>query len=121
MLKTIGSTGSAANSKETKSEVGGNSMVGNVIGGGETINSTKEKNQAKTTKSKILVKSKNHDFPKFRTEKAETGFLTPKARLVFNQLRQAFIEAPILHHFDPKSHIWIETDVSSYAIGGVLS
>ena len=121
MLKTIGSTGSAANSKETKSEVGGNSMVGNVIGGGETINSTKEKNQAKTTKSKILVKSKNHDFPKSRPEEAGTGFLTPEARLAFTQLRQAFVKAPILHHFDLESHIQIETDASGYAIGGVLS
>ena len=34
-------------------------------------------------KSKILVKSKNHDSSKSRTEKARTGFLTPKARLAF--------------------------------------
>ena len=40
-----------------------------------------KKNQAKTTKSK------NNDFPKSRTEKAETGFFTPKARLAITQLR----------------------------------
>ncbi len=36
-------------------------------------------------------------------------------------MRQAFLEAPILNHFDPERHIRIETDASSYAIGGVLS
>ena len=97
-------------------------MVGNsMIGSGEATNPTKGKNQAKTTKSKILVKSKNHDFPKSRPEEAGTGFLTPEARLAFTRLRQAFVEAPILHHFDPESHIRIETDASSYAIGGILS
>ena len=36
-------------------------------------------------------------------------------------MRQAFTEAPILRHFDPKCHIRIETDASGYAVGGVLS
>ena len=36
-------------------------------------------------------------------------------------MRQAFLKAPILHHFDPERHIRIETDASGYAIGGVLS
>ncbi len=36
-------------------------------------------------------------------------------------MKQAFVEAPILNHFDPKRHIRIETDVSGYAIGGILS
>ena len=57
-----------------------------------------------------MVKSKNYDFPKFRTKKAVTGFLTPKARLAFTQLRQVFVKAPILHYFDPKSHIRIGID-----------
>ena len=92
-----------------------------MVGGGEATNPIKEKNQAKTTKSKILVKSKNHDFPKSRPEEAGTGFLTPEARLAFTRLRQAFVEAPILHHFNPESHIRIETDALGYAIGGVQS
>ena len=121
LLKTTESSGSAANLEKTKGKVGSDSMVGNLVGGGEATNPTKRKNQAKTTKSKILVKSKNHDFPKSRPEEAGTGFLTPEARLAFTRLRQAFVEAPILHHFDPESHIRIETDASGYAIGGVLS
>ena len=88
MLKITGSTRFAANPKETKGEVGGNSVDGDsMVDGNKAINSTKRKSQAKTTKSKILVKSKNHDFLKSKIEEAETGFLTPKASLAFTQLR----------------------------------
>ena len=50
-----------------------------------------------------------------------SDFFTPGAKLAFTKLRQAFVKAPIFYHFDPKCHIWIETDASGYAIGGVLS
>ena len=49
------------------------------------------------------------------------SYLTPEARLAFTQLKKVFSKAPILQQFDPKCHIWIETDTSSYAIGRVLS
>ena len=115
MLKTTRSIGSVASPKETEGGVGGDNVV-DVVSGGEAINPTKRKNLAKTTKSKIWVKSKNHDFPKSRPEEAGTGFLTPEARLAFTRLRQSFVKAPILHHFDQKSHIRIETDALGYAI-----
>ena len=121
MLKTTGNTGSAANLKETKDGVGGKSVISIVVGGNKATNLTKIKNPVKTTKFKILVKSKNHDFPKSRPKKVGTGFLTLEARLAFTQLRQAFVKAPILHHFNPKSHIRIETDALDYAISVVLS
>ena len=50
-----------------------------------------------------------------------TGYLIPSAKRAFTQLRQAFTKAPILQHFDPECHIRIETDMSGYAIDGVLS
>ena len=50
-----------------------------------------------------------------------SSFLTSEAKLAFLRLRQAFTEAPILHHFDPERYIRIETDASGYAIGGILS
>ena len=50
-----------------------------------------------------------------------TGYLTPNARRAFTQLRQIFTKALILRHFHPEYHIWIKTDMSGYAIGGVLS
>ena len=88
MLKTKRSTRSAANTKKTKGKVSGNSVVGNsMVGSSETTNPIKRKNQAKTTKFKILVKFKNHDFPNSRNEKAGTGFFTPKTWLTFTQLR----------------------------------
>ena len=69
-----------------------------------------------------MTKSKNHNFsPNSKNKEAKTGFLTPKARLTFIQLRQMFVETPIFHHFNPECHIWIETNISSYAIGSVLS
>ena len=58
-----------------------------------------------------------------RTPKApgNSNFLTPKAKLAFSRLRQAFTKAPILYHFDPERYIRIEIDSSDYAIGGILS
>lgn len=50
-----------------------------------------------------------------------THFFNPKAKLIFTCLMKAFTEVLILHHFDPKPHIWIETDVSSLAISEILS
>ena len=71
-----------------------------------------EKNHRKMFKSKKSSKSK-------KTVGSSDSF-TPGARLAFTELRQAFVRAPILH-FDPERHIRIETDASSYAIGGVFS
>ena len=51
----------------------------------------------------------------------ESNLLTSNAKKAFNHLKLAFIKAPILQYFDLESHIRIETDVSGYAIGGVLS
>lgn len=48
-------------------------------------------------------------------------FLTSKARKAFNYLKQAFTEALILRYFDLELYIRIEINVSSYAIGRVLS
>ena len=87
--------------------------------------SGKSKGQ-KTSKSRKSAKSgknssKSGNLPNFGATKTEPSFLTPKARSAFNRLRLAFTKAPILRHFDPECHIWIETDALGYAIGGVLS
>ena len=54
-------------------------------------------------------------------EVENSSFLTSETKLAFLRLRQAFTEAPILHHFDPERYIRIKTDASGYAIGGILS
>ena len=56
-----------------------------------------------------------------KSKKRKSGFLTSGAKRAFTKLRQAFIKAPIFHHFDLERHIWVETDASGYAIGRVFS
>ena len=77
------------------------------------------KSQNSTKSGKKLSKSGNST----NSNATEDGpkFLTPNARTAFNRLRLAFTEAPILWHFDPECHTWIETDTLSYVIGGILS
>ena len=90
-----------------------------VIGGSDRIDETM-RNLSKSRKSK---NNKSGNLTRVPTIGAtgEPIFLTPSAKEAFNRLKQAFIEAPILRHFDPESHIRIETNASGYAIGGVLS
>ena len=75
--------------------------------------------KSKGKKSKKLSKSGNS--PNFDTKNSGPSFLTPEARLAFNRLWLAFIKALILWHFDPKCHIRIKADASSYAIDNILS
>lgn len=67
-----------------------------------------------------MVKLK-HDVSLTDLEDFELGFLIPKPRLIFTELRQAFVKAPIIHYFDLKCHIGIKTNKSSHVIGGVLT
>ena len=89
------------------------SEINNVeVDGGEDEVDEVGKKARKTSKSKNLSKSQ---------KTVGSDFSTPEAKLAFTKLRQAFIKAPILHHFNPERHIQIETDVSSYAIDKVLN
>ena len=84
---------------------------------------SKSQKLAKSQKSFKLGKnsSKSENSPNFGATKTGPSFLTPEARLAFNRLWLAFIEAPIFWYIDPECHIWIKIDALSYAIGGVLS
>ena len=66
-----------------------------VIGGGEDKNLSKKSKNAMSG-IQICIKAIG-----------EPTFLTSGAIEAFNQLRQAFTEAPIFRHFDPKCHIRI--------------
>ena len=120
MLKTSRSTELSTRPGEGVVGVGGDSRAGhggseidgNKVNGGEVEVDGVGKKARKTSKSKNLSKSQ-------KTEGSD--FFTPGAKLAFTKLRQAFLKAPILHHFDPERHIRIETDASGYTIGGVLS
>ena len=50
-----------------------------------------------------------------------SNYLIPDAKRAFDQLRQAYTEAPILQHFDPEQYIRVKTDPSRHAIGRLLS
>ena len=78
---------------------------------------SKSWNSAKSRKK--LSKSGNSTNP----NATENGlkFLTPNARTAFNCLRLIFTQAPILWHFNPKCHIWIETNALGYTMSGMLS
>lgn len=41
----------------------------------------------------------------------KSGFFIAKIRLAFTELRQVFIEAPNLCHFDPECYIQFEIDI----------
>lgn len=51
---------------------------------------------------------------------SKIGFFILRARLAFAKLRQVFIIAPIIYHFDLKYHFRIGTNISDSVIGGVL-
>ena len=119
MLKTSGSIESLLWLEKDKVGVGGNSRAGcdgseregSELDGSEVDNGEVGDNEVEK-KVQNLFKSK---------KTVQLDFLTLGAKLAFAELRQAFVKAPILHYFDPERHIRIETDVSGYAIGGVLS
>ena len=46
-----------------------------------------------------------------------SDFFNPGAKLPFTKLRQGFDKALILHYFDLKCYIRIQTDKSGYVIG----
>ena len=81
-----------------------------VVGNGGTVDQLYA--SRKLAKSKRTKSVHDSEKPKF---------LTFKAKEAFNRLRQAFTKALFFWHFDLECHIRIETDASSYAIGGVLS
>jgi hypothetical protein len=46
---------------------------------------------------------------------------TPEAEQAFIKLKQQFTSAPVLAHFDPARPVIMETDVSDFTLGAVLS
>lgn len=59
---------------------------------------------------KVVDKPDMVDKPNSETWEYKTGFLTPRARLTFTQLRQAFSTVRIIYYFIPECHRWIKTN-----------
>ena len=92
----VGIAGSRAGRKGSKldrSELHSTEGDGVEVDGGEVED---EKVGKKVQKCKNLSKSK---------KMVGLDFFTPKAKLAFTELGQAFVKAPILHYFDPEHHI----------------
>ncbi len=122
MLQTTDDKARSTQATENKKNQDTPASVSGAGVGGSFENLSTAAKSVKSKKSQ-LTKSKKSDLPKanFAKVNSRTDFLTSKAKKAFIYLQKAFIEAPILRHFDPEYHIWIETNASEYAIGGVLS
>ena len=132
MLKTSGSTESLTQPGESVVGVCGDSRAGHdgkkldrsELNGKEVHDvevkvDEVEKKVQETFMSKNSSKSQN--LSKSKKAIGFSDFFTLEAKLVFTELRQVFLKASILHYFNLEHHIRIETDVSGYAFGGVLS
>ena len=130
ILKTSGSTESTTQPGKGVVEAGDDSrarrdqnkldkseMDDNEVDGGKIDNEIEKKSQ-KTFKFKNLFK-----FKKLSESKKilRLDFFILRARLAFIKLRHEFVKALILYPFDLECHIRFETDISGYAIGGILS
>ena len=123
MLKT--SSTELAKSRKSGTRVGGDSKVKcdrsgldkseindvEVDGGKIRDNEVRKKNR------KISM-SKNMSIFK---KAIRSDFFTPRTGLEFTRLKKAFVKALIFQDFNPERYIWVEIDISSYAIGGVIS
>ena len=127
MLKTLRSIKSLTQPGKDGVRVGNNSRDGydgieldrSEIDDGENRDNEDGKKVQKISKSKNLFKSKKSSKSKDTVRSLD--FFTPRAKLAFTELKQAFLKAFIFYHRKPKCHIRIETDVLDYAISRVLS
>jgi len=51
---------------------------------------------------------------------SDTFQWTPEAQKAFEHLKYLFTQAPILHHFNPELPIYLYTNVSGFAISGII-
>ncbi len=73
-------------------------------------------------RSKKWIRAKKSMAFQAKNLSSQSGlFLIFEARKDFTELRQVFVESPILNQFNLKHYVQIETDASSYAIGRILS
>ena len=120
--KGINGVGGDSRAGRDRNKLDGSKLDRNKINNSEVdgnkINNEIGKKSHKMSKSKNLFKSK-----KLSESKKMLGldFFIFGAKLVFTKLRQAFVKALFLHHFDLEHYIRVETDVLNYAISGVFS
>ena len=94
--KGIVRVGNSRRARRNGSELDRNKIDNGEIDGSEIRDNEVGKRVQKLFKSKNFSKSK---------KTVGLDFFTLGARLAFTKLRQAFVKAPIFHHFDPERHI----------------
>ena len=87
---------------DSRAERDGSELIGSEIDSNEVGDDEVGKKVQKPFRFKNLSKSKK--LLKFK-KTIESDLFTPRARLAFIILRQAFVKALILHQFDLKHHI----------------
>ena len=92
----------------------------NEFGGGD-CGENEARKASVSTKGPIRADYLSSNYVSYTVSNNVSNYLTPAAKRAFDQLRQAFTEAPIFQHFDPKQYIRVETDASGYATSGMLS
>src|SRR5882724_9784768 len=71
---------------------------------------------------RFIVGFSNIVIPLIRLTRKDTPFTwSPDHTKVFETLKKAFTQAPILVHFNPDNPIVVETDASDYAIAAIIS
>ena len=114
MLKTASAAGPAVGDEQDGKGI--------QVENGDEKELTQKSRKSHMAKSKKWIQVEKSEAAKAKNLNSQSVlFLTPKAKKAFIKLRQAFVKALILNHFDPERHIRIETDVSGYTIGGILS
>ena len=125
MLKTLGSTKSTTQPEVGRVGVGGGSRAerdsrckfGGSEVGDDKVDDVEVGDNEVGKKVQIITKSKKLSKSK---KMVRSDFFIRGARLAFIKLKQGFVKASTLYHFDQEYYIWVETDASSYAIGGVF-
>ena len=122
VLKTTSATGLAASVEIKDGNLEKNGQEVQVKDQNEKEPTQKSRKGQKMAKSKKWIHAKKTETSRARNLNSQLEvFLITDAKRAFIKLRQTFIKAPILNHFDSERYIRIETGVLGYAIGRVLS
>ena len=116
MLKILESIKSMTRPKEGVVGIGCNSRAGR---DGNKLDGIRSDDNEFDNKGNNELGKKGQNLSK--SKKMKSSFFISGARMAFTKLRQMFIKAPILHHFNLERHIRVEIDASDYAGSRVLS
>ena len=81
----------------------------------------KSRKSQQMAKSKKWIRAKKAEVSRAKNLSQSDTFFTIDAKRAFTILRQAFVEALILNHFDPERYIIIEMDALGYGISEIFS